>query len=172
MRPPPGSGLFPEPHWLGIIQHDMILFDHGLPPGPVQIAAADLDIEYDDNSLFAQASLELAQRLAVGNQQFSTDYPAQIGGDMCCTDSAVFDNYTAAVSVRENQRIAEIGNGSNPHWHQPTDLFTTYSDLDFRLGFNALQMTLGTVWDLSNAASIFIDSFESGNLSAWSLVVP
>jgi len=29
---PPGSGIYPEPTWLGIIQHDMILFDHGLPP--------------------------------------------------------------------------------------------------------------------------------------------
>src|SRR5436305_1564798 len=31
---PPGSHRFPEPRWLGMIQRDMILFDHGLPPGP------------------------------------------------------------------------------------------------------------------------------------------
>ena len=29
---PPDSGVYPEPTWLGMIQHDMILFDHGLPP--------------------------------------------------------------------------------------------------------------------------------------------
>jgi hypothetical protein len=28
---PPGSGRYPEPKWLGMIQHDMMLWDHGLP---------------------------------------------------------------------------------------------------------------------------------------------
>ena len=28
---PPGSGKYPEPRWLGMIQHDMMLFDHGAP---------------------------------------------------------------------------------------------------------------------------------------------
>src|SRR4030095_1496421 len=28
---PPGSGRYPEPKWLGVIQHDMLLFDHGMP---------------------------------------------------------------------------------------------------------------------------------------------
>jgi hypothetical protein len=32
---------------------------------------------------------------------------------------------------------AEIGNGSNPHWHQPTDVYAAFSAADFRLGFNA-----------------------------------
>ena len=71
---------------------------------------------------------------------------------MRSTDSWPFRHYTAAVSIRENQRVAEIGQGSNPHWHQPTDLYSTYSDLDFRLGFNALQMTLGTVAQLAGAS--------------------
>src|SRR5215467_2702771 len=26
---PPGSGKYPEPKWLGMVQHDMMLFDHG-----------------------------------------------------------------------------------------------------------------------------------------------
>jgi hypothetical protein len=51
--------------------------------------------------------------------------------------------------VRDNQRVAEIGNGSNPHWHQPTDLYTAFSEDDFQLGFNAVQMTLGTVAELA-----------------------
>jgi len=28
---PAGSGHYPEPKWLGVIQHDMMLFDHGMP---------------------------------------------------------------------------------------------------------------------------------------------
>ena len=30
---PPGSGRYPEPRWLGMVQHDMMLWDHGAP-GP------------------------------------------------------------------------------------------------------------------------------------------
>jgi acetylornithine deacetylase/succinyl-diaminopimelate desuccinylase-like protein len=28
---PPGSKKYPEPKWLGMIQHDMMMFDHGMP---------------------------------------------------------------------------------------------------------------------------------------------
>ena len=28
---PAGSGKYPEPRWLGMIQHDMMMFDHGMP---------------------------------------------------------------------------------------------------------------------------------------------
>ncbi|MCH9651540.1 MAG: M20/M25/M40 family metallo-hydrolase [Deltaproteobacteria bacterium] len=146
---PPGSGLYPEPRWLGVIQHDMILYDHGLPPGEHQSLNADLDIEYDSEEVFSEESLALARFLLSGNASYSTDYPAEIGPDMCCTDSRSFDSYTAAVSVRENRRLSEIGRGSNPHYHQPTDLFSNYSEADFLLGFNALQMTLGTVCKLA-----------------------
>ncbi len=139
---PPGSGIYPEPRWLGMIQHDQILFDHGLPPQPDQIPGADLDIEYQASSTNATRSLQLATALRTGNQTYSTDYRAQIGSNM---------NYTATVSVRDNQRVAEIGNGSNPHWHQPSDLYTAFSEADFRLGFNAVQMTLGTVAELAGA---------------------
>jgi hypothetical protein len=57
-----------------------------------------------------------------------------------------------SVSVRENRRLYEIGwqgpagfgaRGTDPNWHRPTDLFVTYSDADFRLGFNAMQTTFG-----------------------------
>ncbi|HXI58990.1 MAG TPA: M20/M25/M40 family metallo-hydrolase, partial [Polyangia bacterium] len=43
---PPGSHKFPEPRWLGMIQHDMMLYDHGLPPGPTQRPGADINIDY------------------------------------------------------------------------------------------------------------------------------
>ena len=42
-----------------------------------------------------------------------------------------------AISLRENERGMQIGAGWNPHWHQPTDLYSSYSDNDFRLGLNA-----------------------------------
>jgi hypothetical protein len=150
---PAGSGLYPEPRWLGIIQHDQILFDHGLPPQPEQIPGADVDVEYQASSAFAAASQQLAHALRGGNQRYSTDYPAQVGSNMNYTDSVPFQNHTATVSVRDNQRVAEIGNGSNPHWHQPTDVFAAFSEADFRLGFNAVQMTLGTVAELAGATA-------------------
>ncbi len=52
---PPGSGRYPEPKWLGMIQHDMMLFDHGAPreDGTVskqQRPEADFNIEFQVNS--------------------------------------------------------------------------------------------------------------------------
>src|SRR5207249_1217431 len=32
----PLQGTATEPRWLGIIQHDMMMFDHGMPPAPKQ----------------------------------------------------------------------------------------------------------------------------------------
>ncbi len=154
---PVGSGQFPEPVWLGIIQHDMILYDHGIPPQAEQIPTADIDVEYQANSQRAFDSLQLARALEQGNRNFSTDYPVEISDNMNFTDSVRFQDVIAAVSVRENRRVAEIGNGSNPHYHQPTDVFASYSDADFRLGFNALQMTLGTVAELSGAQMVSRD---------------
>src|SRR5438552_4504926 len=52
---PPGSGRYPEPTWLGMIQHDMMLFDHGMPrndgtSSPEQRPEADVNIEFQTNS--------------------------------------------------------------------------------------------------------------------------
>jgi len=55
------------------------------------------------------------------------------------------------VSLRENRRLYETGNRANPHWHRATDLYVTFSDADFRLGFNAAQTTLGAVARLVEA---------------------
>ena len=142
---PAGSGEYPEPRWLGIIQHDMMMFDHGLPPGANQSPGADIDVEYQVASSMATSSASLGQMLIAANVLHATDYPAELSNNMNNTDSRSFQNYTASVSVRENRRIAEIGQGSNPHWHQATDLYTTFSEADFRLGFNAAQTTLGAV---------------------------
>jgi hypothetical protein len=70
---------------------------------------------------------------------------------MTNTDSAPFQDLVAAISLRENERGTQVGNGWDPHWHQPTDLFATFSDKDFRLGLNAAQTTLGAVSQLAGA---------------------
>ena len=80
-----------------------------------------------------------------GCATYATDYPVSVGAHMQSTDSVSFQDLVAAVIVRENERCAHIGAGWDPHWHQPTDVFATFSDEDFRLGLNAAQTTLGAV---------------------------
>jgi len=85
------------------------------------------------------------------NRKFATDYPAVMSNAMSNTDSRPFQDLVAAVSLRENRRLYETGNRANPHWHQPTDLFVTFTDADFRLGFNAAQTTFAAVAQLVEA---------------------
>src|SRR3989304_3967550 len=47
---PKGSGTYPEPKWLRMIQHDMMMWDHGLPVQWQQTLDADVDIEFQLNS--------------------------------------------------------------------------------------------------------------------------
>jgi hypothetical protein len=148
---PPGSGRYPEPKWLGMIQHDMMMWDHGNPVQFQQVLDADVDIEFQLNSAKAAESAALALILLNSNRMFATDYPAVMSNAMSNTDSRPFQDLVAAVSLRENRRLYETGNRANPHWHQPTDLFVTFSDADFRLGFNAMQTTLGAVARLAGA---------------------
>jgi len=153
---PAGSGRYPEPRWLGMIQHDMMLFDHGMPRpdstiAPEQRPEADVNIEFQSNSKMAAQSMTLAWFLHAANEKFATDYPAQVGRHMTNTDSGPFQDLVAAISLRENERGAQIGSGWDPHWHQPTDVFTTFTDRDFRLGLNAAQTTFGAVAVLTGA---------------------
>lgn len=153
---PAGSGKYPEPKWLGMIQHDMMMFDHGMPRpdgtiSPVQRLEADVNIEFQSNSKFAAESQKLAWFLATSNEKYATDYPAAVGQHMTNTDSAPFQDFVAAISLRENERGAQIGAGWDPHWHQPTDVYATFSDADFRLGLNAAQTTLSAVAQLVGA---------------------
>jgi len=148
---PAGSGRYPEPRWLGMIQHDMMLWDHGNPVTWNQALDADVDIEFQLNSEKAAESAALALQLLNANRMFATDYPAVLSNAMSNTDSAPFQDLIPAVSLRENRRLYETGNRANPHWHQPTDLFVSFSDADFRLGFNAAQTTLGAIARLAEA---------------------
>ncbi len=148
---PAGSGRYPEPRWLGMIQHDMMMWDHGNPVTHSQALDADVDIEFQLASAKAHESAALALKLLNANRIFATDYPAVMSNAMSNTDSRAFQDLVAAVSLRENRRLYETGNRANPHWHQPTDLFVTFSEADFRLGFNAAQTTLGAVARLVDA---------------------
>lgn len=150
---PPGSGRYPEPTWLGVIQHDMMLFDHGMPKpdgsmSPEQRPEADVNIEFQSTAARALEAQQLAWFLHAANEKYATDYPAQVGPHMTNTDSAPFMHLVPAISVRENERGVHIGSGWDPQWHQPTDLYSTYGDNDFRLGLNAAQTTLGAVGEL------------------------
>jgi len=106
-----------EPKWLGVIQHDMMLFDHGMPPGPSQSPHADINIEYQQNSKMAAASAGLAAALKEANRAVGQHYPVTIGANMAGTDSIRFQDLVASISVRENERITGIIRGSNPHHH-------------------------------------------------------
>jgi len=153
---PLGSGKYPEPKWLGMIQHDMMMFDHGMPRAdgtlsPEQRPEADVNIEFQINSKLADQSMKLAFLLHQANNKYATDYPATVGPHMTNTDSGPFQDIIPAISLRENERGAHIGAGWDPHWHQPTDVFATFSDKDFRLGLNAAQTTLGALGQLTGA---------------------
>ena len=153
---PTGSGKYPEPKWLGMIQHDMMMFDHGMPKADGTIAKdqrpeADVNIEFQINSKMWKASSELAWALHQANSKYATEYPAQVSPHMTNTDSGPFQDIIPAISLRENERGTQVGSGWNPHWHQPTDVWSTFSDNDFRLGLNAAQTTLGGVGRLVGA---------------------
>jgi hypothetical protein len=154
---PPGSGRYPEPRWLGMVQHDMVLFDHGMPRpdgalSPTQRPEADVNIEFQSQAKQAEGAQKLAWTFYAANEAYATDYPASIGPHMTNTDSTPFMDLVPAISVRENERGTQIGAGWNPHWHQPTDLYATFSEADFRLGLNAAQTTLGATARLAGAS--------------------
>jgi hypothetical protein len=153
---PPGSGRYPEPKWLGMIQHDMMLWDHGMPGpdgkvSPEQRPEADVNIEFQSNSKMAAESQKLAWFFKTANEKYATDYPAAVGPHMTNTDSGPFMDIVAAISLRENERGAQTGAGWNPTWHQPIDVYSTFSDKDFRLGLNAAQTTLAALAQLAGA---------------------
>ncbi|HEY3745938.1 MAG TPA: M28 family peptidase [Gemmatimonadaceae bacterium] len=153
---PTGSGKYPEPRWLGMIQHDMMMWDHGMP-GPdgkvstEQRREADVNIEFAGTSKFADDAQKMAWFFRRSNDKYATDYPAAVGDRMSNTDSDPFKDLVAAISLRENERLAQTGTGWNPTWHQPIDVYSTFSDKDFRLGLNAAQTTLSAVAQLVGA---------------------
>ncbi|HEY4321631.1 MAG TPA: M20/M25/M40 family metallo-hydrolase [Gemmatimonadales bacterium] len=153
---PAGSGKYPEPKWLGVIQHDMMMWDHGMPGpdgkvSPEQRREADVNVEFAGTSQFAADAAKLAWFFRQANDKYATDYPAAVGDRMSNTDSDPFKDLVPALSMRENERLSQIGTGWDPNWHQPSDVYTTYSDKDFMLGLNSAQTTLSAIAVLTGA---------------------
>ena len=148
----PLQGTPREPKWLGIIQHDMMMYDHGMPPGPKQSPNADINIEYQKDSRMAADSMKLAAVLQRANRLYAPEYPTTLGSNMAGTDSIRFEDIAPAVSVREAERITGIIRGSNPNHHEPTDKYDNYSEEDFRFGFTSAKMTLGALGELAGVA--------------------
>ena len=75
---------------------------------------------------------------------------------MVSTDTLSCQDLPAAVSVRENERVSQIGAGCAPHWHQPTDVFVTFSEADFKELFELFSscstQELSGVYDPSSTA--------------------
>jgi hypothetical protein len=153
---PPGSGKYPEPKWLGMIQHDMMLWDHGMPRAdgtlsPEQRPEADVNVEFQSDSKMAAESMKLAFYWHAANEKYATDYPATVGPHMTNTDSGPFQDIVPSISLRELERGSQVGAGWDPNWHQVSDRYDTFSDKDFRLGLNAAQTTAGAVGMLVGA---------------------
>jgi hypothetical protein len=153
---PPGSGKYPEPKWLGMIQHDMMMYDHGMPRAdgtlpPEQRPEADVNVEFAGTSKMVSDSQALAWALKNANDRYATDYPATVGNRMSNTDSVPFQDIVASVSLREAERLAQVGAGWDPAWHTVLDMYANFSDKDFKLGLNAAQTTLAAVAQLTGA---------------------
>jgi hypothetical protein len=149
-----------------------MLWDHGMPQpvlGPdgkqkvdangrgvfaapkEQRPEADVNVEFQIASKFADEAMKLAFVFKLAGEKYATDYPVNVAPHMTNTDSGPFQDIVAALSLRENERGAQTGAGWNPTWHQTIDVYSTFSDKDFRLGLNAAQTTLGAVAQLTGA---------------------
>ncbi len=169
---PKGSGKYPEPKWLAMIQHDMMMWDHGMPrpaigpDGKPQVDAngrgvfavskeqrleADVNVEFQIASKFADEAMKLAFVFKLAGEKYAADYPVNVAPHMTATDSGPFQDIVPAISLRENERGAQTGAGWNPTWHTPLDVWTTFTDKDFRLGLNAAQTTLAAIAQLTSA---------------------
>src|SRR5204862_6220213 len=89
------QGTKDEPKWLGMIQHDMMLFDHGMPRAngtlaPEQRPEADVNVEFQSTAKRADDAMKLAFLFRDANEKFAADYPAAVGNHMTNTDSSQF----------------------------------------------------------------------------------
>jgi Peptidase family M28 len=156
---PAGSGQYPEPTWLGVLHHDMILFDHGVQPiSAAQSVFADLDVEWRDGTAKAAESKTLAQVWQNLSGTHASQYPATAYNYSTNTDDRSFHAHVASISIRENRRGSST-EWANPNWHQSTDLYSTYSPADFDLGFNAVQTSAAVIATLAEVIIVAPDSY-------------
>jgi len=145
----PLQGTAGEPKWLGIIQHDMMLFDHGMPPGPKQSPKADINIEYQRDSRMAAESRNwpLRFRRQTGHTR-GTLQP--IGANMAGTDSIRFQDLR-----RRCQRARKRESHGDCPWVQTRIIMSPQTNMrimqkrTFVFGFNSAQTTLGGLASLA-----------------------
>ena len=112
-----------------MIQHDMMMFDHGMPGPDGKVSPEQRPRSRRQHRVPERArSWPPSRRSSRGwsrraNEKYATDYPAAVGPHMTNTDSTPFMDLVPSISLRENERGAQIGGGWDPHWHQPTDVY-------------------------------------------------
>jgi len=84
---------------------------------PEQRPEADVNIEFQSASKFADDAAKLAWFFRTANERYATDYPADVGPHMTNTDSQPFQDIIPAISLRENERGSQIVAGCEPQWH-------------------------------------------------------
>ena len=128
----PLQGTPGEPVWLGVIQHDMILYDHGAgTPSASQSPYADLDVEWRAGTAAESQSRTLALTWSFFSGTYATQYPSTAYNFSTNTDDTSFQPYVASISVRENRRSLTSGANAewiNPNYHTVTDVASSYSD--------------------------------------------
>ncbi len=134
-----------EPNWIANIHADMILYDRSAVP--------DADVAYNASHDPSGGAATLANFVSGAMARYGA-IPTEVSNDMCCTDSDLFADSIPAVVVRENRYQLEILNGSNPHYHQPTDVYSSYTNADFEFGFNIVKMSGGALAELVNARPV------------------
>lgn len=157
------QGTLDEPTWLGVIQHDMVLYDHGAGTRTTaQSVYADLDVEWRAGTTKEADSRALALKWSYVNGTYAPDYPATAYNYSTNTDDTAFHPYVASISVRENRRSLTSGTNAewiNPYYHTTSDIESSYTrddDADgkrddIELGYNAVRTTLGLVAELAGA---------------------
>jgi hypothetical protein len=155
------QGSLDEPTWLGLIQHDMILYDHGAGSVTTQQSIyADLDVEWRAGTTKEADSRALALGWRFGEGLYAPDYPATAYNYSTNTDDTPFHPYVASISVRENRRSLTSGSNAewiNPYYHTANDIEASYTRDDdgdgrrddIELGYNAVRATVGLVAELA-----------------------
>ncbi len=157
------QGTPDEPTWLGLITHDMILYDHGADSVTTQQSAyADMDVEWRAGTTKAADSMALALKWAHAAGAYAPDYPATAYNYSTNTDDTPFQPYVASISVRENRRSLTSGDNAewiNPYYHTTSDIESSYTRDDdgdgkrddIELGYNTVRTTLGLIAELAGA---------------------
>ena len=151
---PPGSGEYPEPAWRGMIQHDMILWDHGYPYVPTRRAEPERRHRHrvrqgrhlrrrrdHPREQPAGWKRELRDRLPGRSHQRHEQHrlgalPGLHRGRQHAREPA---------PGRARKRLESAIS------HLYMDVYESYSDLDYLFGFNVAQTTVGTVAELAGA---------------------